>query len=182
MGINAVRVDASGNEAALFTALLDLGMEVEATDMLERYLRRLRLIDARSATGYKFRAFYMERMGGVVDPVGGALHDAIAVALARLSRPEDYRHVLIRRAILERGTPPQHDTRLSFLSRPGGTIIYSSRGSTVRLTLEITPVPCPCRIRSRISTCISIFTWKYTPGSEMLTNLTVKTTSLKSVC
>ncbi len=136
MGINAVRLDASGNEAALFTALLDLGMEAEATDLLDRYLRRLRLIDARSAAGYKFRSFYLERMGGVVDPVSGALHDAMAVAPARLNRPDDYRHVLIRRAILELTTPPQHDSSLSFLSRPTGSVIYSIGGSGTRLTLE----------------------------------------------
>jgi hypothetical protein len=107
LGINAVRLDAGGDESVLFTALLDLGMNTEATDLIERYLRRLRLIDAPSASGYRFRPYYQRRMGETEDRVGGALHDALAVALARLNRPDDYKRVLTRRALVERWNLPQ---------------------------------------------------------------------------
>ena len=40
MGINAIRRDSGGDEAVLFTALLDLGMKEETNGMLDRYLQR----------------------------------------------------------------------------------------------------------------------------------------------
>ena len=69
MGINAIRRDSGGDEAVLFTALLDLGMKEETNEMLDRYLQRLCLIDARSVTGSRFvTPDQLMMTGGEMDP------------------------------------------------------------------------------------------------------------------
>jgi Ca-activated chloride channel homolog len=130
LGINDLRKDACGDEAALFAALLDLGMKAEAADLADRYLRRLRLIDARSASGFKMRPYYQ-----TTNADGRALHDALAVVLARLNRPQDYKRVLTRRMLFEPQNPRLQRPSMSILA-PRGYIIYSRFGSTSKSDLE----------------------------------------------
>ena len=119
MGINAIRRDSGGDEAVLFTALLDLGMKEETNGMLDRYLQRLCLIDARSVTGSRFvTPDQLMTTGGEMDPFGGTLHDAMAVALARLDRQDDYRRVLARRAMLEQCLRPKISSAIETAEPP----------------------------------------------------------------
>lgn len=138
LGLNALRKNAGGDEAILFTALLDLGMETEATDLLELYLRRLRLIDARLASGYQFLAGNNQTgiAGGHPDPVGGALLDAMAAALARLNRPDDYRRVLTRRALLEQCSPLQRSASVPVMTESDVQVPYQNYGSLTGPSLE----------------------------------------------
>ena len=149
MGINDIRLDAGGDEAALFTALLDLGMEAEATEMLDRYLRRLRLIDMQSASGYRFRPYYQARMGGgESDHAGGTLQDALAVALARLNRPDDYQRTLTRRALLEQTTPRQQSTTNRVMMVSIGQLRQLPERRDEHQLRACRPHPCPARTGS----------------------------------
>lgn len=78
MGLNGIRQELGGDEAVLFETLLDLGMKTELSQLLDRYLLRLRQ-----------------------PSFNGNLQDSVAIALARIDRLDDYRNVLYRRAFLD---------------------------------------------------------------------------------
>ena len=120
MGVTNVRVVTGKNMKPVLSALLDHGMTTEATTIVDRYLRvRLNLPAFRNhliSDGYK------KMIPGIAtDPSGQ--DDAIAVALARLQRPDDYERLLRRKGM---GTEPYRSPYDKSIRFPATTLMNNT--------------------------------------------------------
>lgn len=111
MGITNVRVATGQNMKPVLSALLDHGMAAEASTIVDRYLHmRLNLP---SFNNYHISNGYEKMVPGIGTDLNGQ-DDAMAVAVARLDRPDDYERLLRRKGMGTEPSRPPYDKSIRF--------------------------------------------------------------------